>query len=258
MKKSLFMLIFAVLAFSMAACGSSKDSGSQISDDGDSSVSSETTTEASATTTEDFDQSTESSSAAGTSASTSSNSGNSGIGSSTTTKAPIPASEAFRQKSIWFGISDKRTFAKDSYIQAVFVFDGKGNQTVYSNVGQFKFSMINNDMSDDEIIEIVKKLEMEGRERKGVTEGPKTQPVNLQAFTDDSGNYVEEELLRYVADKSGLNGATINRELVVDSALQPIYDMQFAGYKNFKTRIKDTNHPGFALDTKGAAGVTVD
>ena len=100
------MLIFAVLAFSMTACGSSKDSGSQISGDGDSSVSSETTTEASVTTTEDFDQSTESSSAAGTSASTSSNSGNSGIGSSTTTKAPIPASEAFRQKSIWFGISD--------------------------------------------------------------------------------------------------------------------------------------------------------
>ena len=99
---------------------------------------------------------------------------------------------------------------------------------------------------------------MERSERKGVTEGPKTQPVNLQAFTDDSGNYVEEELLRYVADKSGLNGATINRELVVGSALQPIYDMQFAGYKNFKTRIKDTNHPGFALDTKGAAGVTVD
>ena len=79
-----------------------------------------------------------------------------------------------------------------------------------------------------------------------------------QAFTDDSGNYVEEELLRYTADESGLDGVTINRELVVDSALQPIYDMQFAGYKSFKTRIKDTNHPGFTLDTKGAAGVTVD
>ena len=75
--------------------------------------------------------------------------------------------------------------------------------------------MINNNMSDEEILAIVKDIEMEdvGRRRE-VSEEPQPQPINLQVLTDDSGEYhLEEALLQYTDDESGLGGAVINREL---------------------------------------------
>lgn len=122
----------------------------------------------------------------------------------------------------------------------------------------FKFSMINNDMSDDEIIKIVKDLEMESRAKKGVDKEPQPQPVNLHIYSDNSGNVTAEETIRYTDDESGLNGVEINRKLAVDPTVQPIYDMQFMGYGSFKTRIKDSSHPGFILDSVGTAGIPVD
>lgn len=122
----------------------------------------------------------------------------------------------------------------------------------------FKFSMINNDMSDEEIIKIVKNLEMESREKKGVDKEPQLQPVNLHIYSDNSGNVTAEETIRYTDDESGLNGVVINRALAVDPTVQPIYDMQFMGYGSFKTRIKDSSHPGFILDSVGTAGIPVD
>lgn len=127
MKKYLSMLIIVVLLFSLTACG---NNNSYTYD----SVSNNTNTD---------------------------------TGDEIGTVDPIPASEAFNTKSIWFGISDSRSFAKDSYIQVVFAFDGNGNVTVYNNVGLFEFSMINNNMSDDEILAIVKDIEMEAEGEEG-------------------------------------------------------------------------------------------
>ena len=218
MKKYLSMLIIVVLLFSLTACGNNNSYTYE-------SVSNNTNTD---------------------------------TGDEIGTVDPVPASEAFNTKSIWFGISDSRNFAKDSYIQVVFAFDGNGNVTVYNNVGLFEFSMINNNMSDEEILAIVKDIEMEARAKKGISEEPQPQPINLQVLTDDSGNITEEELLKYTDDESGLGGAVINRELVVDPFIQQIYDMQFMGYSSLKTRIMDSGHPGFNLDSADTAGITVD
>ena len=93
---------------------------------------------------------------------------------------------------------------------------------------------------------------------RGISEEPQPQPINLQVLTDDSGNITEEELLKYTDDESGLGGAVINRELVMDPFIQQIYDMQFMGYSSLKTRIMDSGHPGFNLDSADTAGITVD
>lgn len=252
MKKGLFVL-FMIFVFAMTACGKDgRDSARQTSSQEDSSTSSDTATEESGTATQSVVQSGENLN------SSSSASTEDAVSSHTAAREAIPASEAFHQKSIWFGISDNRSFAKDSFVQAIFVFDGKGNATVYNNVEMFKFSMINNDMSDDEIIKIVKDLEMESRAKKGVDKEPQPQPVNLHIYSDNSGNVTAEETIRYTDDESGLNGVEINRKLAVDPTVQPIYDMQFMGYGSFKTRIKDSSHPGFILDSVGTAGIPVD
>lgn len=234
MKKFLFILMISALLLSLAACGSSGNSEKQEAENTPAydTPAEETTTDGS--TTNEME-------------------GAGGVD-------PIPAYDAFHTKSIWFGISDRQSFAKDSIIQAVFAFDGQGNVTVYNNVEQFEFSMINNSMSDDEVLSIIKEVEMEGRAARDVYTEPQPQPVNLQVFTDDSGNITQEEILRYTDDESGLDGVTINHELVTDPFVQPIYDMQFLGYTTLKTRIpdSDTVHPGFNLDAATTEGITVD
>ncbi|WP_154701327.1 hypothetical protein [Bifidobacterium animalis] len=63
----------------------------------------------------------------------------SGCGSSQTTvkngafdaKQPIPASQAFKQKSIWYSMSSDE-IGKDSKIQNMLIFDGNGNVTSYA------------------------------------------------------------------------------------------------------------------------------
>lgn len=231
MKNFLSILLISVLLLSLTACGHSKNQEAENTPAYD--------TPAEEATTDD--------------STTSEMEGAGGVD-------PIPAYDAFNTKSIWFGISDRQSFAKDSIIQAVFAFDGQGNVTVYNNVEQFEFSMINNSMSDDEVLAIIKDVEMEARAASDIYTEPQPQPVNLQVFTDDSGNITQEELLRYTDDESGLNGATINYELVTDPFVQPIYDMQFLGYTTLKTRIpdSDTVHPGFNLDAATTEGITVD
>lgn len=245
--KKVLAVLFMALAFSMTACGNSGENSDSQSSGYEETGTDSDTAAASTTAAESSAQSSESS---GTSADTTSG--------TAAAREAIPASEAFHQKSIWFGISDDRSFAKDSFVQVAFVFDGRGNATVYNNLEMFKFSMISNDMTDDEVIEVLKELEMESRAKQGVETAPQPQPVNLHIYSDNSGNVTEEESIRYTDDESGLDGVEINRKLVVDPAVQQIYDMQFMGYGNFKTRIKDTNHPGFALDPVGTAGVPVD
>ena len=170
---------------------------------------------------------------------------------------PIPAFEAFSTKSIWFSVDER--FAKNSHVWAVFAFDGNGNVTVYNHVDRFDFSMINASMSDDEVLEVVKSVEMEERSYLGIDGEPQPQPINLRAFTDDSGNITEEEQIGYINDDKGLtDGATIWTDLVTDYEIQPIYDMQFAGYTTFKRRITDTDsYAGYNLDAANTAGITV-
>lgn len=170
---------------------------------------------------------------------------------------PIPAFEAFNTKSIWFSVNEN--FAKNSLVWAVFAFDGNGNVTVYNHVDQFDFSMINASMSDDEVLEVVKSVEMEERSYLGIDGEPQPQPINLRAFTDDSDNITEEEQIGYINDDKGLtDGATIWTDLVTDYEIQPIYDMQFAGYTTFKRRITDTDsYAGYNLDAANTAGITV-
>ena len=169
----------------------------------------------------------------------------------------IPAFEAFSTKSIWFSVNEN--FAKNSLVWAVFAFDGNGNVTVYNHVDQFDFSMINASMSDDEVLEVVKSVEMEERSYLGIDGEPQPQPINLRVFTDDSGNITEEEQIGYINDDKGLtDGATIWTDLVTDYEIQPIYDMQFAGYTTFKRRITDTDsYAGYNLDAANTAGITV-
>lgn len=235
MKKFLSILMISALLLSLAACGTSGNSENQEAENIPAYD-----TPADGTTTDD--------------STTNEMEGAGGVD-------PIPAYDAFHTKSIWFGVSDSRSFAKNSLVQAVFAFDGEGNMTVYHNVELFKFSMINNSMSDDEVLAIIKDVEMEARAAKDIYTEPQPQPVNLQVFTDDSGNITQEEFLRYIYDEPGLlNGATINRELVTDPFVQPIYDMQFLGYTTLKTRISDSDtvHPGFNLDAATTEGITVD
>lgn len=170
---------------------------------------------------------------------------------------PIPAFEAFSTKSIWFSVNEN--FAKNSLVWAVFAFDGNGNVTVYNHVDQFDFSMINASMSDEEVLEVVKSIEMEERRLLGIDGEPQSQPINLRVFTDDSGNITEEEQIGYINDDKGLtDGATIWTDLVTDYEIQPIYDMQFAGYTTFKRRITDADGcVGYNLDAANTAGITV-
>ena len=170
---------------------------------------------------------------------------------------PIPAFEAFNTKSIWFSVDER--FAKNSHVWAVFAFDGNGNVTVYNHVDQFDFSMINASMSDEEVLEVVKSVEMEERRLLGIDGEPQPQSINLRVFTDDSGNITEEEQIGYINDDKGLtDGATIWTDLVTDYEIQPIYDMQFAGYTTFKRRITDTDsYVGYNLDAANTAGITV-
>lgn len=170
---------------------------------------------------------------------------------------PIPAFEAFNTKSLWFSVDER--FAKNSHVWAVFAFDGNGNVTVYNHVDRFDFSMINASMSDDEVLEVVKSVEMEERSLLGIDGEPQPQPINLRAFTDDSGNITEEEQIGYINDDKGLtDGATIWTDLVTDYEIQPIYDMQFAGYTTFKRRITDADGcVGYNLDAANTAGITV-
>lgn len=170
---------------------------------------------------------------------------------------PIPAFEAFNTKSIWFSVNEK--FAKNSLVWAVFAFDGNGNVTVYNHVDQFDFSMINASMSDDEVLEVVKSVEMEERGYLGIDGEPQPQPINLRVFTDDSGNITEEEQIGYINDDKGLvDGITIWTDLVPEFEIQPIYDMQFAGFTTFKRRITDTDaYVGYNLDSADTQGVEV-
>ena len=172
---------------------------------------------------------------------------------------PISASEAFHTKSIWFGVDDDRDFAKNSWVQAVYAFDGNGNVTVYNNADSFKFSMINAEMTDDEVLEIVKGIEMESRAAQGIDGEPQPQPIDLVLYTDNSGNLPDHERIRYVCDGKGLtDGLTINRDLELDYPLQPIYDMQFGGYDCMKMRISDPNtYVGFNFDTVDTPGIEV-
>ena len=204
--KKVLAVLFMALAFSMTACGNSGENSDSQSSGYEETGTDSDTAAASTTAAESSAQSSESS---GTSAGTTSG--------TAAAREAIPASEAFH--------------------------DGRGNATVYNNLEMFKFSMISNDMTDDEVIEVLKELEMESRAKQGVETAPQPQPVNLHIYSDNSGNVTEEESIRYTDDESGLDGVEINRKLVVDPEVQQIYDMQFMGYGNFKTRIKDTNHP---------------
>lgn len=173
-------------------------------------------------------------------------------------KEPIPACDAFHTESIWFSVDEERGFAKNSIIQAVYAFDGEGNVTVYDHVdGVFEFSSINNDMSDEEILEVVKEAEMEVREEMDIYEEPQPQPVELQIFTDDTGNATEEERIRHTEDTSGMD-MVINKDLVPVTEAQTIYDMQFMGYTGLWTKVQDEDHPGFTLDSIDTPGVQVD
>ena len=172
---------------------------------------------------------------------------------------PISASEAFHTKSIWFGVDDDRDFAKDSWVQVVYAFDGNGNVTVYNNADAFRFSMINAEMTDDEVLEIVKSIEMESRAAQGIDGEPQPQPIDLVLYTDDSGNYPDHECIRYINDGKGLtDGLAINRDLELDYPLQPIYDMQFGGFDCMKMRISDpSTYVGFGFDTVDTPGIEV-
>lgn len=81
-------------------------------------------------------------------------------------KQPIPASQAFNTKSIWyqrsdFDIDEGTPLGKDTYISRILVFDGAGKLTTYAidtQLGELK------DKTDDQIIAEAKKYDKERNE----------------------------------------------------------------------------------------------
>lgn len=142
-------------------------------------------------------------------------------------------SGAFAEKSIWFLTRRDKSPAKDTKIRAVFVFDGKGNFTIYDvsnetigsdpslNYEPLCFGDLR-DLSDEEILELVKEknkawfeatkqfaigwadadAEPSIREKWEQLEYESQifqQPVTLEITTDGTGNQTAEERLCYVA-----------------------------------------------------------
>lgn len=139
-------------------------------------------------------------------------------------------SGAFAEKSIWFLTRRDESPAKDTKIRAVFVFDGKGNFTIYDvsseTIGSDDYEPLCfgdlRDLSDEEILELVKEknkawfeatkqfaigwadadAEPSIREKWEQLEYESQifqQPVTLEITTDDTGNQTAEERLCYVA-----------------------------------------------------------
>ena len=142
-------------------------------------------------------------------------------------------SEAFAKKSIWFLTRRDESPAKDTKIRAVFVFDGKGNFTIYDvsseTIGSDDYEPLCfgdlRDLSDEEILELVKeknKAWFEATKQYAIewaNQGDSAemntirdkweqleyasqifqQPVTLEITTDDTGNQTAEERLCYVA-----------------------------------------------------------
>ena len=102
--KKVLAVLFMALAFSMTACGNSGENSDSQSSGYEETGTDSDTAAASTTAAESSAQSSESS---GTSAGTTSG--------TAAAREAIPASEAFHQKSIWFGISDDRSFAKADF-----------------------------------------------------------------------------------------------------------------------------------------------
>ena len=85
------------------------------------------------------------------------------------TNEATPASTAFGQKSVWMQYSDDQ-ISKDTGVERILVFDGKGNVTVYDTRGivlnggtsyeAVRFGELDG-LSDDEIIDLAKKKDRE-------------------------------------------------------------------------------------------------
>lgn len=85
------------------------------------------------------------------------------------TNEATPASTAFGQKSVWMQYSDDQ-ISKDTGVERILVFDGKGNVTVYDTRGivlnggtsyeAVRFGDLDG-LSDDEIIDLAKKKDRE-------------------------------------------------------------------------------------------------
>lgn len=142
------------------------------------------------------------------------------------------ASEAFSKAGIWYETRpwDEETsgVGKNEGIPEVFVFDGKGNVTVYeteepdgdADIKGLTFADLQG-LSDDEVIEIAKELDHENfkaviedaEEESGTEllwqgadsseiksteyEEPEPEPFQLHVYTDSTGNDTEKESLFY-------------------------------------------------------------
>lgn len=104
------------------------------------------------------------------------------------TNEATPASTAFGQKSVWMQYGDDQ-ISKDTSVERILVFDGKGNVTVYDtkyvwmNGGTSYVDVTFGDldgMSNDEIIDLAKKKD---RERFDATK---------QSAIDETNEDIEE------------------------------------------------------------------
>lgn len=68
-------------------------------------------------------------------------------------KEPVPVSQAFGSKGLWFVTGDEKAPGKDQSINAILYFDGEGNVTHYDTAG-LVFSDLK-DLSDEQILENV-------------------------------------------------------------------------------------------------------
>lgn len=83
---------------------------------------------------------------------------------------PVPASQAFGQAGVWMVYNGDKQIGKDTGVERVLVFDGKGNVTVYDTEGVWMnggtsyegvtFGDLDG-LSDDEIIDLAKEKDRE-------------------------------------------------------------------------------------------------
>lgn len=124
-------------------------------------------------------------------------------------KQPIPASQAFKQKSIWyirpdFDIDEGTPLGKDTYISRILVFDGAGKLTTYAidtQLGELKGK------TDDQIIAEAKKYDKERNESYLKDDSQRTKlqdsydgmisaaedPIYVEAHPDENINAAQEK-----------------------------------------------------------------
>lgn len=186
------------------------------------------------------------------------------------------ASEAFGEGGIWYYVSsDASQTGRNTVVNEVLVFDGKGNVTsYYTGSGEALTLGDLRGKTDEEIIQIATAKDEEanvsliekGGGSRAEYEKPEPQPYTLHIYTDSTGNTAEYEQLTYPSNYRTNHATWGAYELGYNPYIEigehtdtVVYDMRFVGYKSYVTKIDSASqNVSYGLDQPGTAGVEVD